>query len=269
MCLFLHQNWGTFCSFETNIYFFLMSKLIYSLSLIFLLTSCFIRHRQYVPEPTLQELRIECIDGAFNQPLAGCILVIDGKVVDTSGADGWLAFDTVIVFDKLNYTVFCTDDLHSNEYPNEYYDTKVDRKRYVFYPSEKYNENIRNLEKLKFETSDQTQEEIDSSKTEEMTMPEIEAEFPGGNQSMTKYIHENLNYPSYAMERNLEGKVFISMVIEPTGEISNIRVHRAEHPSLEQEAIRCIRNMPLWSPGKVGGQAVRTLIRLPIVFTLD
>ena len=239
-------------------------------SSILMLSSCFIsRNRYSVDEPRNQSIHLLCTDGAYNQALADCILFINGKAVDTSGADGLLVYDTICTDNELNFKVLCTDELHSNEYPNTYFDSKINLTRYIFYPSAKYKVKIKELDSLILFKSTVSQEELDSLNSKKLILPDEEAEFPGGNEFLSKYISENLEYPSYAQEHDIEGKVYIHFVIEKSGEITNIKVYSNTHPSLNQEAIRCIRNMPKWSPGKIGDRAVRTRCRLPIIFALN
>lgn len=98
--------------------------------------------------------------------------------------------------------------------------------------------------------------------------PEIETEYDGGPEAMQRWIAENVNYPQDAIEMNEQGKVYLSFVIEPNGEISNIVVERSVSEALDNEAIRLIKSMPPWIPGEVKGKKVRVRVRLPINFTL-
>lgn len=99
--------------------------------------------------------------------------------------------------------------------------------------------------------------------------PEIEAEFKGGANGMQEYIAKNVEYPMYAIDRNITGKVFISFIVEKNGRITNVQVERGAHTSLDAEAVRLISEMPKWKPGKKYGKKVRTRVRLPINFTLN
>ncbi len=99
--------------------------------------------------------------------------------------------------------------------------------------------------------------------------PEVEATFKGGPAALQKYISKNVQYPQYAIDHNIQGKVYASFVIEIDGSISNIRIERGIHPTLDNEAKRLIANMPRWKPGKMKGKKCRTRARLPINFALS
>ncbi len=97
---------------------------------------------------------------------------------------------------------------------------------------------------------------------------DVMPEFPGGNESMMKYIQENLVYPPMAIENNVQGKVICGFVVNTLGEVENVRVLRGVSKECDQEAIRVIRKMPKWKPGKLNGKDVKVQFNLPINFTL-
>ena len=97
---------------------------------------------------------------------------------------------------------------------------------------------------------------------------EEQAEFPGGLDSMYAYIVKNLKYPELAKEKGIEGRVFVSFIIEKDGSISNILVKRAIGGGCEEAAVEMIKNMPKWKPGKQRGKPVRFQFVLPIKFEL-
>ncbi|MDE7375041.1 MAG: energy transducer TonB [Odoribacter sp.] len=92
-------------------------------------------------------------------------------------------------------------------------------------------------------------------------------QFPGGN--VTKWISKNVKYPQLAQENGIQGKVFIKFVIEKDGSITDVQVSRGVDASLDKEAIRVIKAMPKWKPGKQRGKAVRVSYTLPINFQLS
>lgn len=99
--------------------------------------------------------------------------------------------------------------------------------------------------------------------------PDVEAEFPGGTDAMRKFIQDNVQYPVDAMEKNVQGLVYIQFIVEPDGSISGIDVMRGGvSPSINREAVRLIKEMPLWTPAEVKEKKVRVRCRLPITFTL-
>ncbi len=97
---------------------------------------------------------------------------------------------------------------------------------------------------------------------------EEQAEFPGGMDSMYAYIGENLKYPELAKEKGIEGRVFVSFIIEKDGSISNVKILRGIGGGCEEAAVEMIKNMPRWKPGKQRGKPVRFQFTLPIKFEL-
>jgi protein TonB len=93
-------------------------------------------------------------------------------------------------------------------------------------------------------------------------------EFEGGMQAWAKYIQRNLRYPLQAQEDGIQGKVFISFVIEKDGSISNVTVMRGVASSLDQEAARVIQKSPKWKPGIQNKESVRVRYNMPISFSL-
>lgn len=104
---------------------------------------------------------------------------------------------------------------------------------------------------------------------EVIEFPDVEAQFPGGAAELQKWIAKNVQYPQTAIEMNEQGKVYLSFVVESSGEISNIVVERGVSADLDREAKRLARSMPKWTPGEAGGKKAKTRCRLPINFTLN
>ena len=92
-------------------------------------------------------------------------------------------------------------------------------------------------------------------------------QFPGG--SVQKWISKNVKYPMIALENNIQGKVFVQFVIEKDGSVSDVKVARSVDPSLDKEAIRVVKAMPKWKPGKQRGKPVRVSYTVPINFQLQ
>lgn len=111
------------------------------------------------------------------------------------------------------------------------------------------------------------QEEV-KVEEEVFVVVEEQAEFPGGLDSMYAYIQKNLVYPEKAKAEGIEGRVFVSFIIEKDGSISNILVKRAIGGGCEEAAVEMIKNMPKWKPGKQRGKPVRFQYVLPIKFEL-
>ena len=94
-------------------------------------------------------------------------------------------------------------------------------------------------------------------------------QFPSGETKMMEYIAKNINYPQEARDKGIEGRVFIGMVIEKDGSVSNVRVLRGIGGCCDEEAVRVISSMPKWKPGKVGGEPVPVSYMLPVNFKLQ
>ena len=101
------------------------------------------------------------------------------------------------------------------------------------------------------------------------TVVDNEPEFPGGMENLYQYIATNVQYPAKAKTDKIAGRVFISFVIEKDGSISNIKTLHCPDESLCQEAVRVVKAMPKWKPGRVKGKKVRVQFTLPINFQLD
>ena len=91
----------------------------------------------------------------------------------------------------------------------------------------------------------------------------------GGVAAFRNYVQKNIDYPTIAAENGIEGTVFVKFVVDTDGGISNVEVMRGVDPSLNEEAMRVIRNAPEWEPGKQRGQPVRVQFTIPIVFKLQ
>ena len=98
------------------------------------------------------------------------------------------------------------------------------------------------------------------------TMPE----FPGGTQALFKYLSENVKYPVIAQENGIQGRVICQFTVNKDGSIVDVEVVRSGgDASLDKEAVRVIKSMPKWSPGKQRGKAVRVKYTVPVNFKLQ
>ncbi|RLD34718.1 MAG: hypothetical protein DRI83_07670 [Bacteroidetes bacterium] len=93
--------------------------------------------------------------------------------------------------------------------------------------------------------------------------------FPGGKEALYKYLGENITYPAGAKKDGTSGTVYVSYVVEIDGRVSNVTLLRGVREDLDNEAIRVIKEMPKWTPGKQNGKAVRVQYNLPIKFSLN
>lgn len=92
-------------------------------------------------------------------------------------------------------------------------------------------------------------------------------EFPGGMPALIEFLQTNIKYPKDAIKQDVGGRVMVMFVVETDGSISNVRVARKVFPSLDKEAVRVVKAMPKWKPGKEKGRPVRVNFTLPVVFS--
>ncbi len=93
-------------------------------------------------------------------------------------------------------------------------------------------------------------------------------QFPGGQEAMYQYIAENISYPPKAVEDSIQGKVYVQVTIDKEGRVQDPKVVRSVDPILDNEAIKVIKNMPQWTPGKQRGTPVNVQFYLPVKFAL-
>ena len=101
------------------------------------------------------------------------------------------------------------------------------------------------------------------------TVVEEQPGYPGGEEARIGYLQQNIKYPEEAKELGIQGKVFVTFVVEVDGSISDVRVLRGIGGGCDEEAIRVVKSMPKWVPGKQRGVPVRVQFNLPIKFTLQ
>ena len=125
--------------------------------------------------------------------------------------------------------------------------------------------------------------EIETTESDEMVAIEIEEEsdeeffmvvenmpeFPGGDAGLRKYIQNNVKYPPIAKEYNITGKVYVSFIVDKSGSVTDVKIVRGVDKSLDAEAVRVVKSLPKYKPGKQRGKAVRVMFTIPINFTLN
>ena len=94
-------------------------------------------------------------------------------------------------------------------------------------------------------------------------------EFPGGTDSLYKFLESNLTYPEDAKKDSIQGRVICRFTIDTDGSVTDIQVLRSVHPSLDTEAVRVISAMPKWVPAEIDGKKIKRKETFPIVFKMD
>ncbi len=107
-----------------------------------------------------------------------------------------------------------------------------------------------------------------STPKEPMTYVEQMPTFPGGQEALQNYLATTLKYPKDAQEKGIEGKVFISFVVEADGKVTRAKIIRGLGGTCDAEALRVVQAMPSWTPGRQNGKPVAVQFNLPINFKL-
>ena len=98
---------------------------------------------------------------------------------------------------------------------------------------------------------------------------EQQAEFPGGQAALMKWLSNNIRYPEAAQQNDIQGRVVVKFVVEKDGSIGHAEIARGVDKDLDREALRVVNKMPKWQPGKNNGVAVRSYFNLPVTFKLQ
>ncbi len=92
--------------------------------------------------------------------------------------------------------------------------------------------------------------------------------FPGGEAALMKYLESHINYPPEAAKNNVQGHVIVQFVVKKDGSIGEVKVVRSLDKDLDKEAIRVIKSLPNFTPGRHDGKAVNVWYTLPVTFKL-
>ena len=109
------------------------------------------------------------------------------------------------------------------------------------------------------------EEEIDED--EVFQIVEDMPKFPGGDKALMKYL-ANTPYPPIASENGIEGVVWVQFVVDKGGNVTNTQILRGQDPSLDKAALKWVKGMPKWAPGRQRGKAVKVIFRVKIAFKL-
>lgn len=112
-------------------------------------------------------------------------------------------------------------------------------------------------------------EEKKPEKEEVFRAVEQMPQFPGGDTELMKFLRDNIVYPAMAQENNVQGKVIVQFVVTKTGDIGEVKVVKSVDRDLDNEAVRLVKKLPKFIPGRMNGQAVNVWYTLPVQFKLQ
>jgi protein TonB len=125
---------------------------------------------------------------------------------------------------------------------------------------------FKNVELTQSDTSKEKSEKVRGKIYEQVEqMPE----YPGGEIEMRKFLANSVKYPVEAQQKGIQGKVFVSFVVDKKGAVKNVKIARGADPLLDAEALRVVNNFPQWIPGKEKGKKVAVQYTVPINFRLE
>jgi Ca-activated chloride channel family protein len=123
-------------------------------------------------------------------------------------------------------------------------------------------------EKKKENTGQSVSNQPKGLKTEPIAFVEQMPEYPGGEKALQSFLSQNLKYPAIAKEMGISGRVIVRFMVDEKGNISDIKIIRGIGGGCDEEAVRIIKKMGKWAPGKQNGKSVKTYFTLPIIFSL-
>ncbi len=113
------------------------------------------------------------------------------------------------------------------------------------------------------------EEEVDDNGEKVWIVVDVPPSYPGGQRDLNGFLAKNLKYPVKAIERGIQGTVYVQFIVEKDGKIGKVKIARGVNKYLDKEAVRVIKLMPGWNPGMQEGEAVRTWFTLPVRFKLN
>ncbi len=128
---------------------------------------------------------------------------------------------------------------------------------------------VKNEEVTMVETIQEEVKEEEAAPTAVFVVVEEMPVFPGGEEALTKYIYANISYPDVAKENNIQGTVIMGFIVNYKGIVDRVTVLKGVDPALDNEAIRVIKSIPPWKPGKQNGKPVNVSFSWPIKFRLN
>lgn len=127
-------------------------------------------------------------------------------------------------------------------------------------------ETVNSIDKISFNAAIAEEE---SEECLNFVMVEEKPVFPGGDSALLSFILNNTRYPYETKENGIQGKVFVKFIIDKNGEVTNVTIARGVDPALDEEAVRVIKSLPKWIPGKQRGLPVNVSYIIPINFRVE
>ena len=110
---------------------------------------------------------------------------------------------------------------------------------------------------------------VEDTKPQIFSHVEVMPSFPGGDAVLMKWLSDNIAYPTIAQEQGIQGRVSLRFVVKPDGSVDDVQVVKGLDPSCDKEAVRVVKKMPKWIPGKQNGNPVYVYFSLPVTFRLQ
>ena len=124
-------------------------------------------------------------------------------------------------------------------------------------------------EAVEMNTEEQAPEETEPQSKKVYNSVEQMPEFPGGVAGLMRYLSENIKYPPEAAKNDIEGRVIVQFIIDEIGQVGEVKVVRSVSDELDAEAVRVVKTLPKFEPGRQDGEAVSVWYTLPIVFKMQ
>jgi TonB family protein len=144
------------------------------------------------------------------------------------------------------------------------FNVKPDKESHLFFNLKKKSVTLTN----EYIIIHKSTKKVEDEANDVFSVVEEQPYFPGGDDARHKFIEENIHYPDSALKNKIQGKVFVTFIVEKDGSLSNVRVLKGIDGGLDEEAVRVIKMMPKWIPGRQRGTPVRVQCNLPIKFIL-
>ena len=122
-------------------------------------------------------------------------------------------------------------------------------------------------EDTEIEIIEEVEEEVEEEQI--FTIVEDMPTFPGGDEALFRYLSENIDYPAMAADAGIQGVVYVSFVVDKDGQVKDVKVLRGIGGGCDKEAIRVVKSMPKWAPGRQRGKSVKVQYNLPVRFRLQ